>query len=97
MHLADIFFGALPIVAGPAVAASLQLDSVDLSAMSSGWGKPLARQSVTGTPLRIAATDFAHGIGTHANSEAMILLDGQASRFTARVGVDDNARNAKAN
>lgn len=96
MHLAGIFLVALPAVASPVAAASLQLDGVDLSAMSSGWGKAMSRQSVTGTPLRIGATAFAHGIGTHANSEALILLDGQASRFTARVGVDDNARDAKA-
>ena len=96
MHISRILPLAILCTAGPGGAASLQLDSADLSAMSSGWGKATARQSVTGTPLKIGGAAFARGIGTHANSEAMIRLDGKASEFRAQVGVDDNARDAKA-
>ena len=42
------------------------------------------------------ASAFEHGVGTHANSECWIVLDGKAKSFSARVGVDDNANNGAA-
>ena len=69
-------------------AADLDLSTLDLSAMSSGWGTPQANRSITGRPLSIGATRFERGIGTHAPSEFMLRLDGKATRFRAKVGVD---------
>ena len=86
---------AVVLAPGLAAADSLFLDTCDLAAMTAGWGKPHARLSVTGTPLKIAGAGFERGIGTHAFSEALVSLDGRATRFTASVGVDDNAGDAR--
>src|SRR6202008_2797041 len=39
---------------------------------------------------------FARGVGTHAISTLLIHLNGNGKRFTAYVGVDDEAKNDKA-
>ena len=77
-------------------AATVRLDQLDLGPMSSGWGKAQRDQSVTQTPLSVAHVKFVHGVGTHACSELWLRLDGNAKEFTAKVGVDDNARDPRA-
>ncbi len=67
------------------------LTELDLSKMSSGWGRPLADQSVTGKALSIGGRVFEHGVGTHADSMLYVDLDGKVERFQASVGVDDAA------
>ncbi|MBU0638550.1 MAG: NPCBM/NEW2 domain-containing protein [Planctomycetes bacterium] len=59
--------------------------------MKQGWGRPQIDKSITGKPLRIAGQTFATGVGSHADSVLRVRLDGQATRFTAWVGVDDGA------
>jgi alpha-galactosidase len=72
-------------------AAVMKLTEVDLSRMSSGWGKPQVDRSVTGQPISIGGQTFGHGVGTHAPSDLFLELDGKVERFTAFVGVDDAA------
>lgn len=79
-----------------AQAATVRLDELDLSAMTSGWGQTRANQSVTQKPLVIGDAKFEHGVGTHAYSECLIALDGRAKLFSAKVGVDANANSDKA-
>lgn len=74
-----------------AKADTVWLAELDLSKMSSGWGRPLANQSVTGKTLAIAGQTFERGVGTHADSMLYVDLDGKVERFQARVGVDDAA------
>jgi alpha-galactosidase len=71
-------------------AADAWLDSMNLSTMTQDWGKPHARQSVEGHPLTLHGKTFDHGVGTHANSDYEIKLDGRATQFSATVGVDDD-------
>ncbi len=87
---------AFLVAAATAPAGTVRLDELDLSAMSAGWGQSRARQSVTQKPLGIGGTKFERGVGTHANSECMITLDGRVRSFAAKVGVDDNANSDKA-
>jgi alpha-galactosidase len=68
---------------------TIPLSGLDLTKMSSGWGKPLVNQSVTGKTLSIAGQTFESGVGTHADSMLYVDLDGKADRFRATVGVDD--------
>jgi alpha-galactosidase len=75
---------------------ALDLEELDLGAMSAGWGRPRKNLSVTGQPLAIAGERFARGIGTHAESDFTLRLDGKATRLTAAVGVDDDAGDARA-
>ena len=65
------------------------LDELDLAAMSCGWERPQARQAVGGNPLKIARKKFERGVGTHAPSWFSIDTGGEALRFEAQVGLDD--------
>jgi len=77
--------------AATALGDIVPLGELDLSKMSSGWGRPRVDQSITGKPISIAGRTFEHGVGTHAESALHISLDGKAERFRAFVGVDDAA------
>jgi alpha-galactosidase len=72
-------------------AATLSLEDMDLRTMSSGWGKARKNLSVTEKPISIGSQKFAKGVGTHAQSEYWLALDGKVKSFSARVGVDDAA------
>jgi hypothetical protein len=62
---------------------------------SNGWG-PVERDTSNGEQaagdgrtITIAGTTYAKGLGTNADSDVALYLDGTCSRFTAQVGVDD--------
>ncbi|MGE5610765.1 MAG: NPCBM/NEW2 domain-containing protein, partial [Bacillota bacterium] len=74
----------------------IPLSSLDLTLMSTGWGKAQANKSITGKSLRIGTQEFATGVGSHADSEFHIDLAGRAERFQALVGVDAAASNDRA-
>ena len=95
-----IVVGLLPAALGKAETNSqeatehaLPLQDLDLSGMTTGWGVPQKNLSITQKPILIGGVTFARGVGTHANSEFSIVLDGKARVFSAKVGVDDNAGN----
>lgn len=67
----------------------IRIENLDLSQVSQDWGSPHPRASVEGHPLSIGGMKYADGLGTHANSEFTIQLHRMATRFTAKVGVDD--------
>lgn len=71
------------------VAAPVMLSSLDLRGVRQDWGNAQRNRSVDGNPLRIAGREFTSGIGTHASSELELDLSGQALRFHAVVGLDD--------
>ena len=70
-------------------ANTVPIESLDVSSMTTGWGEVRKNRSVDNHPLSIGGKRFAHGIGTHAHSEYTVRLDGNATRFHAWVGVDD--------
>ncbi len=70
-------------------AGLLWLADLDLTKMTSGWGKPLPNQSIQGQPLTLAGHVYKNGVGTHADSLLFINLKGSATRFTSSLGVDD--------
>lgn len=82
----------LPLLATAAPDWTVALQELDLSRMSQGWGSPQVNKSVSGSPLSIGGRKFAHGVGTHAASEFALDLHGIARRFSAWVGVDDDAQ-----
>ena len=89
-------FAALLTSTLTGAAATARLDELDLDAMTSGWGKPQKKRAVTEVPLSIGGIKFERGVGTHAHSECSVVLDGKAKSFSAKVGVDDNAKNVEA-
>ena len=68
---------------------AIWLDSLDVNTIEQDSGVPQANQSYEANPLKLHGTTYAHGVGTHANSEMTIQLKGVATRFSAMVGVDD--------
>jgi alpha-galactosidase len=79
------------LTAGQLRADSVWLSSLTLSNIVQDWGTPQVDKSITGKPISIAGQKFEHGLGTHANSTVWIDLHRAATRFTAYVGVDDDA------
>ena len=70
-------------------AEPLWLSSLEVDRIEQSYGQPHADTSVDGHGLSIAGHAFAHGIGTHADSEFTVVLKKDATRFRASVGVDD--------
>jgi len=56
------------------------------------WGELHFDASVENHPLRIGGRYFPRGLGTHANSSLTFTINGQARRFRASVGIDDEVR-----
>jgi alpha-galactosidase len=75
----------------PLPAQTLWLDDLDLSTMETDWSTFKVRKSIDGNPLSIAGERFERGVGTHAISTFMMNLGGKGKRFSASVGVDDEA------
>ncbi len=69
----------------------IRVEDLDLSMMQQGWGNPTKDKSVQGNTLSVGGKTFRHGIGTHAESVFRIHLKKSALRFSAKVGVDDEA------
>ncbi len=81
---------ALALGCGVAAASqTVRLGDLDLQAVEQDWGSPHANHSVEGHPLSIGGQKFDNGLGTHANSNLRLGLDGKGEQFTVRVGVDD--------
>lgn len=78
-------------IATPCWAAELKLETLPLRTLSSGWGTPKPGKSIQGDTMKVGGVAYEQGFGTHAPSTLLLSLDGKASRFTAKVGVDDYA------
>lgn len=72
-------------------AQTLWLDEIQLSLMETGWGESKANFSVEGNHLKVGGKSFARGVGTHAVSKIMFDLQQAGQKFSALVGVDDEA------
>ena len=68
------------------------LSDLDLSKMTAGWGKPQTDKSVQGKNMSIGGQKFDKGVGTHADSVMYVDLKGDAKKFTAWAGVDDEVK-----
>jgi alpha-galactosidase len=79
--VAAAFTGAKPAGRGPRV--ELEVRRQDFNVLRFG-------ESCMETPIRIGQREFAHGLGTHANSEIAVTLPPGAKRFEAFAGVDNN-------
>ncbi len=78
-------------------AETVWLDDLNLAPIIQGWGKPqknkcAAKNSEDGKPLTISAKRFERGVGTVAESTLNVYLNGEATTFSAHVGVDDCKR-----
>ena len=88
--------GIIPAVVS---AETVWLDDLNLAPIIQGWGKAqknkcAAKSSQDGKPLTISAKKFERGVGTVAESALNIHLNGEATKFSAHVGVDDCKRDS---
>lgn len=73
----------------------IRLDQMEMSNATLGWGSAVGiNKSISGNPLTIAGSTYAHGVGSHAAGAIYILTNG-ATRFTAKVGVDSEVGDGK--
>jgi alpha-galactosidase len=72
-------------------AQTIWLDKLDLSAMKNGWRAPQVNKSIEGNTLSIGGQKFNRGVGAHATSTFLLNINGNGKRFSASVGVDDEA------
>jgi alpha-galactosidase len=86
-------FRIVSLLGAAAMAASaadtVWLDSLNLTTMQQGWGKPQTNRSVTGKPMTIGGKQFERGVGTHATGSYVVRVGG-AKKFQATVGLDDD-------
>jgi alpha-galactosidase len=73
-------------------AQTVWLDELDLSTATTGYGVPKKNKSCDGKTLTIAGETFERGFGSHSESLLTIILDGKATLFTAKVGIDDEVK-----
>lgn len=85
------------LAASTVAAEEVRLSSLDLNRAQQSGGKPGVDRSVNGKPLRIAGQDFAHGFGTSAPSTIHLALQGGSSRFSAKIGIDDDGQTNQKN
>lgn len=71
------------------------LSQLNLNLMTTGFGSAKANKSCDGNPLTLQGKTYEKGVGTHAYSKYIVLLNGEGKRFTAIVGVDDEAEKGK--
>ena len=76
-------------VTAPVAETNVPLSSLDLGQMLQEDSSPQANRSVMGRFLQISGKRYTNGVGTHARSVLWVNLRGEARRFTANVGIDD--------
>jgi len=93
LTMVAIFAIALQLTGTKSLSAqTVWLDELDLSAATQGYGVPKKNKSCDGRTLTIAGETFGRGFGSHSESLLTILLEGQATLFTAKVGIDDEVK-----
>lgn len=88
-----VLFFILLYSMGFAQTKTLWLDELDMKQIEAAWGQSRSNKSSEGNTLTVGSEKFTRGIGTHALSKFMLDLNKSAIRFTAKVGVDDEAKN----
>ena len=98
--LSTIFLGAIShaadippaLTAGQPEVNAIWLDSLNLSKANQDYGKIQAGHAESGGPIKLNDQTYPHGIGTHANGDISMNLHGEATRFQAVVGIDDEVK-----
>ena len=72
------------------------IEDVDRSSMTCGYRLPLVARSIDGGLLSVDGKVYQHGLGTHAASQLIVPVGGNALAFEATVGIDDEKRGREA-
>jgi alpha-galactosidase len=82
------------LVSFSCLAGQVWLDQLPLDSTVQDWGQPQRNKSVGEHPITLGGVKHDHGFGTHAKSVLQLSVNGQAKRFAATVGVDDEESSA---
>ncbi|MFD6178580.1 MULTISPECIES: MGH1-like glycoside hydrolase domain-containing protein [unclassified Isoptericola] len=84
-------------VVPPAPQGTNFVSDLEWVSATNGWG-PVERDTSVGdssqgdgNPIAIGGTEYAKGLGAHANSDIVVHTGGQCSSLTADVGIDDES------
>ncbi|MFJ1970212.1 beta-galactosidase [Streptomyces sp. NPDC087903] len=79
----------------PGLSADSYVSDLDLVKATNGWG-PVEKDRSNGEsaagdgqPITLGGTEYAKGLGVHAQSQVRVYLGGGCTRLTATAGVDD--------
>ena len=75
----------------------IPLSSLELDKATCGWGTIKANRSIDGNPIRLAGTTYRSGVGTHAESQIIVKLNGAVTRFETYLGIDDEVKKPNVN
>jgi CubicO group peptidase (beta-lactamase class C family) len=67
----------------------IPLESLQPVRATTGFGHVRTGKTAADTPLRLFGLTYANGVGVHANSELVYVVDSKYERFVAQVGIDD--------
>ncbi|TCM96499.1 parallel beta helix pectate lyase-like protein [Paenibacillus sp. BK033] len=73
----------------PAPIGDVYLSDYGWDIGTAGWGSVMRDKSSDGRVITLNGTEYAKGLGTHADSEIIYAVGGAYNRFLAEVGVDD--------
>jgi alpha-galactosidase len=88
--LGSVYF--LRLGDAPVETRRVNLSALDLLKVEQGRGYAQPNRTILGKPFSIGGQSYGNGVGTHSPSVIRIALDGKTRAFTARVGVDDEAK-----
>lgn len=91
-----VFFGIATAVALSCAAENrVWIEDLDRSSMTCSYRTPLVARSIEGGLLMLGGKTYEKGLGTHANSSLAVPLGGNALRFEADVGIDDEMKDRR--
>ncbi len=73
-----------------ATAQVAEIQELQIALGQQSYAAPAKNKSVSGEPISIAGVPYKKGVGVHATSNLRLRLN-NSRRFTAKVGVNDNA------
>lgn len=69
------------------------LGDLDIAQINNGWGKSFWDKSIGNRPITLKGITYDKGLGVHGPVDVIVDLQGSdATRFTALLGVDDEAQ-----
>lgn len=70
----------------------VKLSELETESAVQGWGELGKNVSVDGRQLTVGDRRFEHGLGTHAASEIIYMLNGRFEKFESWIGLDQEVR-----
>lgn len=71
------------------------LDTLDLSTWQQRRQRPRAKLSLRGRPITMNGVVYPRGVGTLTINEFLVDVHGEAEKFVAMVGIDDELKNGR--